>query len=404
MLNLTKDQQMVKQKLEQFIAEPIPEKVKNSHIVVDGFAGTGKTTLIPMLVEKLDRPHILAPTNKAVLVLISKLETYGLKRTEQFDAGTLHSVLYGRPTKEMLWLPTGEKAYNKVVIVDESSMIDKKILKDLFDKYVNSKFIFFGDSFQLEPVGDTTDLFVKTDKLTLTEVVRHDNGILRVANHLRISNKTEITPNDDVLSGYFTQQALKQLAEDLYAGKDSVIITATNESRVLYNDLLRQVLSKTPERIDQDTLISVSNTGEYSNGAIFKLSKPLFLGEWCLTINDKETKLVAYQEGSQRYLLVPQLKQSALTPYEILKNATYGEAVDLFGADNVDFNIKKVRNVTICTYGYALSAHKSQGSQWANVYVDFNYCSPKWNPNRWLYTAITRATDKVIIIKSNYIQ
>jgi ATP-dependent exoDNAse (exonuclease V) alpha subunit len=57
-------------------------------------------------------------------------------------------------------------------------------------------------------------------------------------------------------------------------------------------------------------------------------------------------------------------------------------------------------DLVVATYGYAITAHKSQGSQWSKVYVNQNFVAPSWNGSRWYYTAITRAADSVEVYSS----
>jgi len=69
------------------------------------------------------------------------------------------------------------------------------------------------------------------------------------------------------------------------------------------------------------------------------------------------------------------------------------------------WNGKKIWNkeVNIATYGYAISAHKSQGNEWDNVYIDSSWLSSEWNHSRWMYTAVTRAKKQVEILHNSYI-
>lgn len=365
---------------------------------LDGYAGTGKSTLIPFLIKKSRQDCVvLAPTNKAVIVLKEKL----IKHLHiYYEISTIHSALYSPPDNEGKFHTKKDVEENKMVIIDEASMVSLKMYNDLLIKYQRSNIIFVGDSFQLEAIGEDAPIFnLKTH--TLTEVIRYDSGILSTANTLRIlHNNPEITFNNEVKSLDKVLKGLQQYVVGISKNEDSVLITATNSARVNYNKAIRQALRK-PEKLDNDILMCVSNTGRYANGETFLLSDATFIDTVELLINPTVYTIHIYEKEGQRYLIVPDLNQSSLHPQEIIKALpTQGMAFEIFGDKNYNPHSKQVRRVNICTWGYAISAHKSQGSQWEKVYIDFNYCAKNWNPNRWLYTAITRASKEVFLLPS----
>jgi exodeoxyribonuclease-5 len=399
---LTKDQSTAKEfVIQQFKSSPHDE---NYAVCVNGYSGTGKSTLIPELVEFFgkvgDAPHLLAPTNKAVLVAARKT----FAATEQrFEKGTLHSVLFGAPNEDLLWVPNDEKIYRKRVIVDESSMVDGERYEHLMDKYRNSFFVFIGDNFQLEPIGRHSPIFTQLPSTKLTEVVRYDGGILLEANNLRNVKYPVINEHKDIRFADNNHEGLENFATDLYNGEDAILIVATNQSRVAYNKAIRNALSK-PERVKNDSLVCVSNTGRLSNGEIFKASGDGYMFTKKYTVKDMELEVQAYSKNGERYLIIPELPWSGVQTFDFLKNLNIAEALYLFGEDNFNPSTKKVQNVNICTWAYAMSCHKMQGSQADKIYVDFNYCAESWNPNRWLYTAITRAAKDVTLFNSKYIK
>ena len=353
---LTEDQAEAFRRAKEATSHPFGSYTENKFFVIDGYAGTGKSTLIPKLVETVIKPaHVLAPTNKALLVVDTKLKEY--ENELDYSKSTLHSLLYGQPDDDMNWIPSEEKIRGKVVIIDESSMVNLAVFNDLVSKYQNSYIIFVGDSFQLEPIGEPTAIFTNLPRFTLTEVVRYDSSILSVANRLRSTMRPIVKIEGDV--EYESQRlgALTRFATDLAYGKDSVLITATNEARVSYNEAIRKALNK-PKLVENDTLMAVTNTGRYANGEVFKASGKGYLFTKTYKIKDVDLEIQAYQNKGERFLVIPKLPWAALTAYEIFKHLTIGEAIDLFGEDNVIIAAKKVRNVTICTWGYSISCHK----------------------------------------------
>lgn len=367
---------------------------------LNGYAGTGKSTLIPLLLSryKEQRPLLLAPTNKAVLVLKSKMKAF--EEDLSFDCSTIHSALYAPPDKEGNFQFKEVIESNRLVIIDESSMVSLQLYKDLLKKYRTSNFVFVGDSFQLEPIGDVSPIF-ELPTTTLTEVIRYDSGILQTANNLRVVTTPSVQINNEVVLIEKSLTALQHYVVGLSEGVDSVLITATNQARVSYNEAIRNALRKKP-LLDNDIMMCVSNTGKYANGETFVLDDAIFIRSLTISVNNVDILIHIYDKYEQRYLIVPRLLSSSLHPAEIIKALpNQGEVFAVFGDDRYNPHRKSIERVNICTWGYAISAHKSQGGQWDNVYVDFNYCAKSWNPNRWLYTAITRAAKKVFLLPSN---
>lgn len=366
---------------------------------VDGFAGCGKSHLIPYIIKNSTFPSslVMAPTNKAVGVIKSKLSGHDLTNCSY---ATLHSVIYGKPSKEGTWIPKFDTVDNTLIIVDESSMVTDQVYNDLLKRIRDSYILFIGDSFQLEPVGSPCPIFdLPTTKMT--QVVRHDNGILNTANNLRVVQNATVALNDDVHL-IDKNVSIRRFAEDIYFGKDSVMICATNNARVAYNKVIRQAIGKT-ERIDNDQLIAVNNSSEYDNGEIFVGDDMIYIKSRTVNIPGVgNVDIDIYKQGEITFLHVPNLMTASLHTLQF-KDLDIATKIDLFGKENIHIATGIVKNVVITTWGYAVSAHKSQGSSWETVYVDFDYCSSNWNASRWLYTGITRASKKVILLPSKNI-
>ena len=170
-IEYTEGQKKALEKVSQFIHS------KDTFFLLAGFSGCGKTTIAENIAN-FTKAKMLAPTNAAVNRLREKIS--GL---HYFS--TIHAQMYAPTDNNGFELEKGLIA-NSVYIVDECSMIDKYILSDLIKEAVkkNSKVIFIGDSFQLEPVGEDPHLFAweKTEplhfkpenKFELSEVKRDD--------------------------------------------------------------------------------------------------------------------------------------------------------------------------------------------------------------------------------------
>ena len=112
------------------------------------------------------------------------------------------------------------------------------------------------------------------------------------------------------------------------------------------------------------------------------------------------------------HVIIPDLIEASLHGKQIvesiimLENLSFSQKKSLCnkskqnGKNNYYFN----KNVTISTFGYAISCHKAQGQEWDNVYIDAHFLMPVWNQAKWFYTAITRAKNKVEITINKYLK
>ena len=140
----------------------------------------------------------------------------------------------------------------------------------------------------------------------------------------------------------------------------------------------------------------------YSNGETFKMLDPVKLRDFEICVPDIPDPLqgAIYEDCGNTLMYVDNFDKPSLYSQQLAKLST-PEKYELFGAHNIEDGYFIKRDVIICTLGFAISVHKSQGSQFQNVFVDFDYCSPKWDPRRWLYTGVTRATNEVNLTKTD---
>lgn len=378
--------------------------------VLAGYAGTGKTTIVENIyryVQEYEKyPIISSITHRALQVLREKLTFIP---NDSFQ--TIHSMLYGAPDMRMKFCIGSPKVQPKrLTIIDEASMIPQDVLNDIRQACRYGKVIFIGDSYQLRPVGDDQKLLVNPD-VELTEVLRHESGILELATAIR--NKERIIIPKDKMEGIVR---CKANPVDVYLKKREktasiIIITATNKERVGYNQSIRQELfgltGQWNDLVLNESLISISNNDWFTNGSVFNVKDILaeqgvaqaqikLMGKKDDNDNPRTSiedyhrfKVVDDQDRTIRVFLFPITLQPSI----------YNAQIEELQRKHSDGYKMTDKSVVLATYGYAISCHKAQGGQWERVIVDHTYF--KTDP-RWQYTAVTRATHRLYLHMKPY--
>ena len=332
-----------------------------------GYAGTGKTTIIKFIIAELHKQYRIvtcAFTGKACNVLQRK----------GVDSQTMHSLMYDVDIDDK----TGEVSFHKkytllfdLIIVDEASMISTDLYNDLlsFDK----KYLFVGDPGQLEPVGDNPNLMAKPD-FVLSKIHRQaeNSPIITLATSIRQGGPLIVKQ----VPGLIIQKKPKTIAEGLNCDQ---IIVAKNKTRTMFNQAIRASKKLEPNTIvEGEKLICLRNNRNFGtfNGMI------LFVKKVYGTVKSRKTwtdciKCDCEDEVGRRYPSLPIWKKPFI--------------------DALDEKEYPKSDTVHCTYGYAITCHKSQGSEWSKVFVFDEWMPPQvWNMARWRYTAITRAAKELI--------
>ena len=426
-----------------------------SMFLLKGYAGTGKTSLVSALIQTLPQLRVntllLAPTGRAAKVIAN----YSGR-----PAYTIHKKIYMTVTDAGGVVRT-VRAVNKhaytLFIVDEASMIGLEptssrhsLLEDLID-YVydgnHCRLMLIGDTAQLPPVGQSESPALDERYLSavfglnviqseLTEVVRQQqlSGILANATALR--NQIAVlgggdeaslplfTPNDtDVvrLSGEDLMETLYREYGD-YALEQVAIICRSNKRANLFNQGVRNsVLFREEEVNAGDYLMVVRNNyfwldeestiGFIANGDIVEvLSVRNTQDLYGFRFADATLRFVDYPDEEPRdcKLLLSTLysESPALTTEESERffNTVMEDYSDLpHKADRLrEMRQNPYYNALQVKFAYALTCHKTQGGQWRTVIVDQGFLPPDMSLDRdylrWLYTAFTRATDRVYLL------
>ena len=447
----TLKQSIVLQQLANYIFDTNP----NSLYVFKGFAGTGKTTIIGAIVTNLWKAKksavLMAPTGRAAKVI----SNYSGK-----EAFTIHKKIYAARysnSGKVSFVLAPNKHKKTIFIVDEASMISDipnqsslfgsgSLLDDLM-QYVYSghqcKLLLIGDTAQLPPIKldlspalNETALELSYNKdvirMELDEVVRQeqDSGILFNATLLREalagsyfdSFQFNINSFNDIVrlvDGYEIMDAIND-AYSCLGNEETAIIVRSNKRANLYNQQIRsRILFNEHELTAGDYLMIVKNNyfwlkptseaGFIANGDIIEVLEVFSIKElYDFRFAEVKVRMVDYPKMRpfETVLMLDTISlETPSLPYEEA-NKLYQEVLKDYEDETSSYKkflkVKnnKYLNALQVKFSYAITCHKSQGGQWHTVFVEQPYLPEGVNRDylRWLYTALTRAKEKLYLI------
>lgn len=329
-----------------------------------GYAGTGKTTMIRHIITELRvAVAVCAFTGKAAFVL----------KRKGIPASTIHSLIY-KPevddkTKEVTFiLRQPEDLQIDLIIVDEASMVSHELYHDL--KTFNKPILFVGDPGQLEPIGDNPNLMKVTD-FTLSTIHRQalDSPIIGLATEIRTKGQIYDPRKFGTHEGLVFQT--KVLKPEVIYAVDQVIC-ALNKTRAAVNAKFRH--DKGFGNFDGlhvgEKLICLKNDSTLG----------VFNGQIMYVHEIREERPLWYDcvveyEGIDGKHRIP-----------IWSEPFYRE---LHEKD------RPPKLVAKCDFGYCITCHKAQGSEWDRVLVVDEWMGRVWDMARWRYTAVTRASKEL---------
>lgn len=378
---------------------------KELNFVVSGYAGTGKTFFISILINHLKSKNVgyrvVAPTGKASTILKKK----------GIDASTIHKLIYtpvednGIITFERK--PDEEFTDFSIIFCDESTMIANDVYEELLS--LGKRIIFSGDIGQLPPVGEPNDIFNNIDVM-LTENMRQkgdENRITELANHVRKGNNLKAGSYGNVVVKHLNSFTNEQLIA-LYNRADQVLC-GRNATRHKINQQLK--LDKSHNQISEgDKIICLTNNDDIvvDASASITLCNGLVgtctgLGASVTGYGIKAVKInfrAEFENNFSSKNITTSLKENNHEMYHKVFDKYYkdnkGKYQIYYKGARVDPNdCIKINQFDL---GYCISVHKSQGSEWDNVVIiDESNCF-RDDKYKWLYTAMTRAKKKLVIL------
>ncbi len=436
--------------LSRFIAE----SQKHEIMLINGYAGTGKTSAIAALVSTLKEFEmnviLMAPTGRAAKVLSNFTGT---------RAFTIHKQIYRQKSmSDGVGMFTLNINHNKdtIFIVDEASLLSNgggelssfgsgRLLDDLVyfvNSNDNNKLLLMGDSAQLPPIGMSISEALNPDFLTqyaevrfsqLKSVVRQakESGILRNATILREMIESgnidypnfELTGFDDVarISG-------GELLEELGSSFDNVgmdetlVLCRSNKRANRYNQGIRAKILYREERLNKgDKLMVVKNCYQFlddieemdfiANGDVAELVKiSKYEERYGLNFAEATLRFVDYNDAEiNAKIILDTLDSETASLGMEQQRRLFAEIMEDYS--NIKSKRKRVAavredkyfNALQIKFASAITCHKSQGGQWKRIFID----NPFWSNEitiddlKWLYTALTRAVEKVYFVNFN---
>lgn len=364
---------------------------KEKYTAIAGFAGTGKTFVAKKIIEHLgiQEKELLvgAFTGKAAF----KLQESGFK-----TAQTLHKIRYRSfKNQEGEWVhikhPVEKYEGFKAILIDEISMVPKKIIDDIFE-IPNLHVIVLGDPGQLPPVGADNGL-MKKPNIFLDEIMRQsgDNDIVKLSHMIRTGEVVKVSDFKD--SADVTIIKKDDLDENLLVESDQ-ILCAKNDTRKELNRRTRSLLGRKFRKPEVgEKVIMLNNRWDVVN----EEKMPLINGMigTVKSIGQKNQEWETYGRSVDEKLKV--------APMEVVPETENGDFEFMYdlapfyrdGAESAQ--IDKDHRFTKVDFGYAITVHKSQGSEYENV-LGFEETLNRAYHRRWLYTLVTRARKKITIV------
>jgi exodeoxyribonuclease-5 len=333
-----------------------------------GYAGTGKTTLARHIAEAVDGEVAFAAfTGKAALVLRNK---------GCVGAQTIHSLIYrsrGVDEESPTFVLNRESAAAKakLIIIDECSMVDEDLGRDLLS--FGTPVLVLGDPAQLPPVKGGGYFTEAEPDIMLTEVHRQaaDNPIVRMSMTIREGGRLDV-------GDYGKSRVIRRSEVDpqLVMSADQVLV-GLNKTRRNYSARMRQIMGRTETvPVAGEKLVCLRN--DKSKGLLNG-------GSWIVQ------ELKTSKKGLVTMRVTPEDDPNA-KPVKVSVLPNFFDGTE----EEIPWELRK--HTDEFTFGYALTVHKAQGSQWNDIVLFDESFAFREHRARWLYTGLTRAAETITVV------
>lgn len=356
------------------------ERGVKKYFFLAGYAGTGKTSVAKEIADRCAAPSrvvFIAPTGKAA----SRLRAKGCS-----GAKTIHKFLYtfvGELRNKPEFVMKGMlDEMPDLIVLDEASMTGKSVFNDLLS--LNIPILCLGDLGQLEPVDDDSYFVEDNCDANLEKIERNGGNITRAAFYVRTGGRLPCRTYDDVVvrEGYVSGLELKE-----YSAEDSVILCSKNSTRQYYNYKVRGMLGLAGNKLPQvgEKLVCMFNQHSYN------------------IMNGEQVIITGYSEIPEKDLQPgEEADYVKMVNYRSLTNQEPGRAkinLACFLGIDEETRTQSMKSAGGWDYGYALTVHKSQGSEWEKVLLIEEFLRGV-DYARLMYTGITRAISRLIVIRA----
>ena len=369
------------------------------YTIISGYAGTGKSTLVKFIINALEG---INPDQDVVYTSFTGKATQVLSKKGNKNTRTLHKLLFTshpRPDGTYMRIPVPRIPY-KIVVVDEISMAPKSLIAKLMN--YNVYVIGLGDPFQLPPVDkDEDNHLLDNPHIFLDEIMRQaaESEIIQLTMKIRNGEPIPYMKGKEV-------QVLKrdELNTGMFMWADQILV-GTNAMRVRINDEIRDLLGRGDAPEDGDKVICCRNY-------------------WDIEADDGNALIngaIGYLKDSySTFVKIPKYMDGKGQQINILNATFVGDTGENYGKLLMDqklilegvkslewkteYRLMKNKMLHLIpmefTYGYAITCHRSQGSEWDKVLViEEKFPFNAEEHARWLYTACTRASEKLVLIR-----
>lgn len=458
----TQDQQKAIDLLAQFILSPETHRV----FVLRGFAGTGKTSLLAAVVktlEQLERPCVLmAPTGRAAKVfsLYADHPAYTIHkriyRQKSIDQDSIFSLSFNMLRRVFFVVDEASMISNTQDYASQHSSLLDDLISFVYAGDQQCRLILVGDTAQLPPVGEAESPALQADVLrsygldvmqtTLRQIVRQQeaSGILWNATVLRRLIDTEQVFDLPKIRFFGFKDVRNVPGDELidtlsncyarYGLDETMVVCRSNKRAIVYNNGIRaQILGREEELSGQDLVMIAKNnyywTAPSPQGEESNQSSVSFLANGDIAVvqrirNQRELYGFHFADCTLRFpdyddyevettVLLDTLHAEAPALTREQQQLLFDRIMD----DFADIPLKRDRlkkmkedpyfNAVQLKYAYAVTCHKAQGGQWSHIFIDQGYMTDDMlGPDyfRWLYTALTRATDTVYFVNWRDVQ